>query len=256
MATAKRRINSTGRKRIQRERVDIRLQPLKAEEPLSATAAFDLNGLGFPPEASVILESYQRSSGMRFDCGTIGDVRVPAILYLNEIDRSGTVLFRLKVVDAQGGTGKVLGSAQRLRPAGNENQEGKRSIFPIREGELGEEVWRVNVDEGGPVLVLNYRIPGFKHRILENPLLQGIVLPAAFRIVLEKLAVDPVPEEDDDDDWRLLWLRYLKETFAIDDNVADLKDEELREWIDNAVRRFCESRGFIESIRAMSEGNA
>ena len=257
MTTAKRRINSTGRKRIQRDRVDIRLHPLKPDEPLSASASLKLDGLGFPQDASVIIEAYRGSAGMRFDCGTIGKLQIPEVLHLNEVDRTGGVLFRLKIVDGDGGTGKILGSADRLRPAGNEDLEGRRSIFPIREGELGDEVWRVIVDdEGGPVLMLNYRIIGFKHRILETPLLKGIILPAAFRIVLETLAANPVPDEDDEEDWRSLWLRYLKEQFSIDEDVSSQTEDEKQKWVDNTVQTFCQKYGFIDGIRAMSEGGA
>jgi hypothetical protein len=190
---------------------------------------------------------------MRFECGTIDNLKVPPVLHLNEIDSDATVLFRLKVVDADGGTGRILGSAERLRPTDGDDQEGRRSIFPIKELALGEEVWRVSLDDAGPSLVLNCRIPGFKHLILEDPLIQGIILPAAFRIVLEGLAADPTPDEDDEEDWRLLWLRYLKETFSIEDDLALLTPEDRQEWVDATVRSFCQAHGFVDRIRSMSE---
>jgi hypothetical protein len=258
MASAKRRINSTGRKRIERERAEIRLDPAQPLEPLSAHAAIDLEGLDFPDDAVVILEAYQRSAGMRFGCGTVGALRIPSVLRLDEIDRGAGVLFRLKVIDGGGRTGKILGSAERLRPASNENVEGKRSIFPIREDELHDDIWRVTVDESGPWLWLNYRIPGFKHRILENPLLQGVMLPAAFRIVLEHLVNDPVPDDDDPNDWRGLWLRFLREAFAIDDDLSELAtdEEERRAWIESAVQTFCAKHDFVGRIRAAAEEGA
>jgi hypothetical protein len=254
MPAAKRRINSTGRKRIMRERVDIRLAPGKPEESFTAAATLKLDDLGFPGEARVILEAYQRSAGMRIDCGTIANVSVPAVINLNEIDRDGSVLFRLKVVEASAANGKILGSADRIRPAGNDDAEGRRSIFPINECDLGAEVWRVDIDEAGPVLKLNYRIVGFKSRILENPLIQGIILPAAFRIVLERLADGETADEDDESDWRNEWLRYLKERFGIDDDLPTLKEDERAEWVADTIRQFCDAHGFVESIRHMADG--
>jgi hypothetical protein len=256
MPAIKRRINSTGRRRIPRERADIRIEPPKAGEPLRASATLKVDDLNFPPDALLILEAYQRSSGMRFACGTVGNVKVPPVLHLNDIDRNGSILFRVKVVDADGANGKILGSADRIRPAGEEDLEGRRSIFPISEEDLGREVWRVDVDDDGPRLLLNFRIVGFKHRILENPLLRGIILPAAFRIVLENLAADPVPDDDEEDDWRLLWLRYLKESFGIDDDVALLDDEGRKKWIEETVRIFCEAHDFVDAIRTMNDGSA
>src|SRR5262249_21262943 len=154
--------------------------------------------------------------------------------------------FRLKIVDGSKGTGQILGSAERLRPAGADDDSGRRSIFPILEQHLGDEVWRVILSDAGPVLALNYRIPGFKHRILENPLVQGIILPAAFRIVLERLIADPVADDEDEDDWRTLWLRFLKERLSIDDDPSEIRVEDREDWIDAAVQKFCHTHGFVE----------
>ena len=153
------------------------------------------------------------------------------------------------------GSGKILGSADRIRPTGNENEEGKRSIFPIRETDLGPEVWRVTIDDSGPWLLLNYRIPSFKHRILENPMLRGVMLPAAMRIVLEHLVKDHVFEDGDEEDWRALWLRYLREAFGIDDDLDEMHTEaDRQEWVDTAVRKFCEAHDFVEIIRSAEGG--
>ena len=254
MATAKRRINSTGRKRIRRELVEIRLEPPRPLEPLVATASVKIDELGFPPDAAVVLESYQRSSGMRFDCGTVGKIAIPDRMLLTDIDASGSVLFRLKVIDGATGSGRILGAADRIRPGGDDDIEGRRSLFPIKERDLGPEVWRVDVDDAGPVLALNYLVPGFKHRILDSDLLKSVILPAALRVVLERLAADPDVDEGDDEDWRSLWLRYLRETFGIEDDVAELDQEEKDDWVNNAVKVFCETHGFVGKIRAEAEG--
>jgi hypothetical protein len=253
MTSAKRRINSTGRKRIPREKIDIRLHPIRPGEPLSVSASTALSDQGFPSDALVLLEAYQRSSGMRFECGTVGHLAIPPVLQLNEIDPSGTVLFRVEVVEVTEGTGRILGSADRLRPRDGDSGEGRRSIFPIREQALGDEVWRVVFDEAGPVLVLNSRITGFKHRILENPFVQGIILPTAFRAVLDRLAADATPHDEDDEDWRELWLRYLKEQFAIDDDLSELTSDERSEWVDATVARFCQAHSFVDRIRTADE---
>lgn len=255
MASAKKRINSTGRKRIQRERVDIRMADADDGASQAATARFDLQGLGFPDQSGIVLEAYQGSFGMRFNCGTVGTPNIPALLHLNELDRDTTTLFRLKVVEAGGG-GKLLGSADRIRPAGNDNEEGKRSIFPIRESDLGDEVWRVEIDDSGPWLLLNYRVPGFKHRLLENPFLRGTMLPAALRVVLERLVFDHTPDDDDEEDWRGMWLRYLRESFGIDDELSEIADEDRASWVDATTRKFCEAHGFVQAIRTMIEGGA
>ena len=236
-----------------RECVDIRLEPAGSTGVATAAVSLRLADLGFPEDAKIVLEAYHRSSGMRFECGTVGQPTPSPLLQLNEIDGTASILFRLKVVDPASGSGRILGSADRIRPASNDDNEARRSIFPISERPLGHEVWRVDVDEAGPSLVLNSRVPGFKHRILESPLMQGVILPAAFRIVLEHLVADPTPDDNDEDDWRTLWLRYLKEEFAIDEDLRSLSSEEAREWVDSTVRQFCQTHEFVESIRTMNE---
>ena len=65
MSTIRKRINSTGRKRIPRDRISVTLLPVKPDEPLRAVATVRLDGLGFPESATVVLEAYQRSTAMR-----------------------------------------------------------------------------------------------------------------------------------------------------------------------------------------------
>jgi hypothetical protein len=255
MPAAKHRINSTGRKRIARESVDVRLEPMQAGKPLAAGVTVNLTDHDFPAAAAVVLEAYQRSTGMRFECGTVGRPSVPTVLHLNEIDAGERVLFRLKVVDGESAKGKILGMADRIRPANADDLDGRKSIFPIMEMSLDPEVWAVRIDDDGPTLCLNFRIAGFKHKILENSLLQGVILPAAFRTVLESLVDEPVPDDDDENDWRSQWLRFLRESFGIDDDLAVMAPNEKREWVDSTVKAFCQAHDFVDNIRSMAEGS-
>ncbi len=56
MATAKRHINSTGRKRIPQDAVEIILVETLPGSPPRATAKIDLEKLGFPSSAGVVVE--------------------------------------------------------------------------------------------------------------------------------------------------------------------------------------------------------
>ncbi|MDY0885429.1 hypothetical protein ACFPL7_12180 [Dongia soli] len=252
MSGVKRRINSTGRKRIGHDRINIRLAETAPGQPLKATAALRLDDLGFPPHAAVALEAYYRSSGMRFPCGTIGNLNVPSVLVLDEIDHDSSVLFRVKVIDRESSHGRLLGSAERVSPREAGDQEGRRGILPVIERDLGHEIWKVDFSEDGPKLMLNNRISGVSARILGNAFGQALVLPAALRIVLEQLA----HESEEDDSWQAQWLDHIREKFNIPDNPADLPDEAAAEWIDEVIRGFCGGHDFIGSIKAMSEKEA
>lgn len=256
MSTAKRRINSTGRKRIGRECIEISMVETGTDEPLKAKIELKLQNQGLPGGARVVIEAYHRSSGMRFDCGTVDAPEVPDILVLSEVDKSGSVLFRLKVVDNDDEPGKLLASAERLKPQGEDDSENRRSIFPIEHRNLGDEVWKVEIEYGDrPILIVNSQIPGFDRRLLESPMMQGLLLPAALRIVLKELVqVSETGESEDELGWREEWLEYCRGELRAEGDPRELPDENAKEdWIDEVVRQFCENLALIKRIRDASE---
>ncbi len=249
MNTIKKRINSTGRKRIPRDRVSVTLLPARPGQPLQATASVKLEGLGFPESANVVLEAYQRSTAMRFDIGSIGKVTIPDKLDLVDIDPGSVPLFRLKVVDSDEDQGKLLGAAERLRPDSEEAPDGKKSIFPVHSCELGPLVWKVKIDDAGPCLLLNWQLPTLKAEIQKNPLVAGILLPAALQIVLEDLASDPTDADDEDCGWKADWVRFCQEELGVSDDPSNLSTDRRQDWIDECVEEFCKSSKFMSRIR-------
>lgn len=256
MSTAKRRINSTGRKRIGRECIEISMLETGTDEPLKAKIDLKLHNQGFPSGARVAVEAYHRSSGMRFDCGTVDAPEIPDVLVLSEVDKSGSVLFRLKVVDNDAEPGKLIASAERLKPRSEDDSENRRSIFPILYRDLRHDVWKVEIEQGDrPVLIVNKRIPGFAHKLLESPMMQGLLLPAALRIVLKELVrVSETGESEDEPGWKEEWLEYCRAELGAEDDPREFPDDSAREdWIDEVVMRFCENLSLIEKIRNASE---
>lgn len=254
MSSAKRRINSTGRKKISQDKIDLRLLAAVPGEPMRAKLSIDLDSLGLPASASVSVEAYHRSTAMRFDCGTIGSKKIPETLLLNDLDQAGGILFRVKIVDREAHQGKILASADRVRPSIEGEHMGRRSIFPVEYRDLGQEVWRVDIDDdAGPFLLLNSKIPTLMHRLHENPLLAGAILPAAFRIVLLHIAYDPSEDDEDGAGWKADWKRFCNEGLGVDDEPDDLEDDDARDqWVADAVRRYCETRTFVERARQMT----
>src|SRR5580704_16800262 len=128
MSSAKRRINSTGRKKISQDKIDLRILSVVPGEPLRAKIGIELGSLDLPSAAAVSVEAYHRSTAMRLDCGTVGAKTIPEVLFLNELDKTGSVLFRIKVVDQKDQPGKILASADRVRPSIEGEHMGRRSI--------------------------------------------------------------------------------------------------------------------------------
>lgn len=255
MSTAKRRINSTGRKRITRDCIDIRILETDSGEPLQAKASLKLEDMKFPVGSAVLIEAYHRSSGMRFDCGTVDALKIPNVLVLDQVDRSGSVLFRVKVVDTDKDQGKLLGSAERVQPASEDDKEGKRSLFPVLFRDLGELIWKVEINVGDrPKLVINKEIPGIRHSLHQNSLLQAFLLPAALRIVLEAM-MNTGGDDDDDEEpgWKTEWLQFCREDLGIQDDPFAVIDEGKADWVERTVLSFCASHRFMENIRKMEK---
>ncbi len=248
MPSLQRRFNSTGRQRITRDRVSLVLeQPAEIFDAPSATATVNLADLELPPDAIVTLEAYYRSSAMRFPCGTVEGLVVPERMRLTEIDRGGAVKFRL-LVTAPDQSGKILASADGLRPAKQDDSTDKQPLLPVRETDLGTELWNVDVDiRTGPTLLINNRVPGLMTRVRSSPLLQGAILPHALRIILQSLTA--AGEEEGDDLWGDDWRKFLTQ-MGVPVEPDDPEDtDSCDEWIGTAVSAFCDLKDFPARIQ-------
>jgi hypothetical protein len=248
MVSMQRRFNSTGRTRIPRSRIEIKLQePLDTGAFPVAFATFDLAGLDFPPSATVGIEAYFRSSSMRFACGAVASIAVPSSMELSEIDRGGAVRFRLLVIDADQ-TGRIIAAADGLRPMRDRDSTDRQPLLPLRETDLGDQLWKVDVDyRTGPTLLINGTIPGLASKLREQALLQGLVLPHALRMILFELGRGKADEEDDI--WRKDWQIFLH---ALDVPVEpdDVDDpESIEDWIDHVVDVFCAQKNFASRVK-------
>lgn len=247
MVSMQRRLNSTGRRRIAKDRVKIIFEPsLDALAAPRARASLDLAGLDLPADARVSLEAYFRSSAMRFSCGSVGELNVPARMDLTDIDRGGAIQFRLLVIAADG-SGKIIAAADGIRPAGQGDTD-RQALLPVTETDLREEIWKIHVDERvGPRLLLNSRVPGLAAKLRDEPLYQGLILPHALRAVLRNLP--PEGQDDEDVSWGEDWRKFLKQ-LGVPDEPDVLDDDAREEWIEDTVENFSGLRKFAESLRA------
>ena len=256
MTSARRRVNSTGRKRIGQKCVDIRMLVSEPGAALKASISVSLDGLGFPHDALVAVEAYYRSSGMRFELGSVRNLRAQEILELSEIDRAGAALFRLKVIDNNVEPGKVLGSAERIAPRCETEGKNRRFLFPVQYQDLDADVWRVSIeDEDRPRLIINSRLRDFRHKLQQEPLIFGIILPAALRFVLQGLVSNSESGEDEyEQGWKEDWLEYCREALHVQDDPRNMTTEiDKKDWIDKAVMRFCENFEFVQKMNNSAE---
>ena len=248
-----RRLNYTQRKKLNGARVPVAVD-IPARGPATFTADPDLDGLKLPGDARVFVEAYRSPLLRRFDFGTVAEPRVPANRSLADFPAPERVLFRVRVVSA-GGTGGaadggksglVLAQADRISPKTAEEYEQYRvSLLPVEpDDDLGQQVWALHVDDAeGPVIKLNGRLADHK-QAARDPLFMGLVYPAAFRSVLERvLLADRHAADDDADDWRDRWLAFAARLPGVGrapepTETAGQDDDAILDWIDRAAAAF------------------
>jgi len=256
-----RRLNFTGRRRIPRSAVLVRLLP-GAQGIWTFDAKFTLDELSFPLESSVFVEAYNATSYMRFDFGTIGQPVTPEERSLTEITESPLPKFRLKVVDRSERHGQLLGVADRLVPLrADETVEQQQSLLPVEFHDLGDRIWRLDLSDW-PVLQLNRRIADLSEIARSADWFLGLVYPEVVRRILYTAVVelDQTDPDFDESEWTCLWLRYvcaLPGVGAPPPGESEDARQRQREWIDEAVQAFSRARDARERFeRAVVRGVA
>ena len=226
-------INHTGRRKIRRDEIRI----LVSENPESVPefeAFFSFRKEGLPDTAAVFVEAYHRNTLQRFDFGTVSQTRPPDSLKLDEIDLSGPVLFRVRIVDQAENAGRSLASADRIRPEGDNDEDQRSSLIIVRSKPMGEEVWKMSFEGGGkPELLVNSRIPDPIGQIKTNHLFQALILPAAFREILMYFLWN---EDEEEDSVQLEWIRFAEHLAGEKPHESD--PFALKRWIDEVVEQF------------------
>lgn len=241
------RINSTGRKKIQRDRIAIMPRG-------DGGFVCDLNvtDLGLSPECRIVVEAHRQSITERFDFGTIADPKPVAPPVLRQLDIED-VTFRVKVVDPS--NGRLLARADRLQPNGHD-EGGRRELLTVRIKDIGPEPWKVEIDAAGePVLILNDAIPAADSRITNDPVFQALVLPAAFRQVLHLLWAENEQMEQDNDSSASRWLKFSQALTNQDPPDWDDTDA-VMEWIDIACCAFAAQHPFMLALKDSVNGGA
>lgn len=236
------RINSTGRRKIPREKILIRSRSARAFD-----VEMDFGGIGLPPAGRVIAEAHRQSLTERFDLGTVGAPR-SAEFVLEQLEIEDAT-FRIKVIHPDGG--RLLARADRLRA--DSEGAGRRELLTVRIKNIGPEPWRTEIIAGEPCLVLNDRVPAAATRITSDPLFQSLILPAAFRQVLHLLWATGEQIEPDDDTPASRWLDFVA---ALNGREAPdwSETEKVLEWIDDACAAFADRHDFIMVFRGTDHG--
>ena len=250
-----RRINHTGRRKIKHSEIEIRLLE-KDSGPPAFEVDFRLDRKDLPPDADLYVEAYYRNTLQRFEFGTVAAPLPPAVTTLDQIDQSGPVLFRVKVVDNSHHIGRLIAAADRLVPKDESDEEQRASLMIIKSvPEMGGLPWKLSFNDlRKPVLCINNAIPDGINQLIHNPFFSSLVLPSAFREVLMYILWNQ-EDEQDEGSWQEQWIDFANR-MAPEECPADPDPDVLQQWIDDAVRAFSEKHHFCEHlVRRMEDHN-
>ncbi len=258
----KRQFNYTDRAKIPRTGVKLRVVALKDAPPHVIVDDFGLSELkvGHDKEewdhAQVVLEAnrHTTSSFTRLVVGSVADVvgrAAPQLTApLNDFDAPTNIIFTVKVVSRTGS--RLLAEAKNVKAAEDDAQ--KDELLKVLAHDLGQEPWRLTWEEGtGPLIHVNRRILGHDNFLTRDPFMQGVVIPTALRMVLQRLARDRVLRMEM---WSKPWLRFAAEygpgEMPDEDDGGDAPDwTEVDHWVNQVLASYSENFQFANKINAL-----
>lgn len=247
-----RTINHTGRRKIEAQEVQIHLHE-KQGGRLTFDVDFSLDARSLPSTAAIYIEAYRNNTLQRFFFGSVGHIEKPEDLSLDQLDLSGPVLFRVRIVDESERVGRLIASADRLKASGDIDEDSRTSLFTVRKRPLGEVTWKIEFETGGkPELCINDKIPAAIEQLRNNVIFQSLIFPAALREVLLYICQTNLEEDEIYQEW-IRFAEYLAPGRPVDD-TSDLIDK--LSWIDEVVEGFCKQFELCSTLsHRMEEGD-
>ena len=239
------RFNYTGLRKINRRDVHIVMSCVEGGVP-EFQAELTLGEYKFPPDAMVFVEAYRQTTWVRFPFGTVSSLVRPVDTRLSEFDSSEEIQFRVRVTASGESAGKMLGVADRIRPAGEITDDDERApLLRVRAADLGDEIYQVELDPT-PVLLIN-RATGDWRSVAASPLFQALSAPMILRTVLTHLLViEDASDAEDSESPHARWLRFAQSLPGLAEYRKDIDDPE--SWIEDAVSAFTRQKQVLSSF--------
>ena len=226
----------------------------------SFDAELDLGRLRDAEGARVWVEAYHATAYQRFDFGTPDDPRPREPTSLTRFEASDRPLFRVKVV--RPGGAMLLAGVEGLHADWGDAGGAGRSwlhIVPRSDAELGGELWRVDEPDAVTRRLLVNRDAGsvYEDLLALEARTAGLILPAAYRTVLERDLLQSRAEPDPESPWLMQAVDLIGDRWPEEDPGGDAEGEtyrsEVRAWIDLAVSRLARDGRFSETLAGNTE---
>lgn len=253
-----RNFNYTDRKRIPRAQTDFSVSE-SSQGPLEFKAKLRLDNLGLPEDAAVYVEAYYSAYVMRFPFGRVGKLAPPKNRLLDELPTREIVHFRVKIVDEASNFGLIVADADRITAT----KSGRLSLLHVDPKPLGNQVWRLNLDDAWPKLEVNNDIRDLNmfDIIKSSAAFRSLVLPSLLRSILTHLVImDAEVDADTQDHWGSSWHKFgtalaggatcppCGESGEQDNRLA---------WVESVVTAFCHRHRISDMFRSsVRQGDA
>lgn len=247
-----RKFNYTGRKKINKSNISITLSENGRFKQFDAE--INLDYLDLPGNASVYVEPYYHFSFMRFHCGTVENFATPNETLITEIPFSDIIYFRIKVVDEAVNQGQLLAFADKIKPILPEDGDIKhKSLLPVNFSvPLKHQTHRIVFTDDAPILEVSKNINNPKE-VLKSKEFISLVFPSLVKEIATKLATDFTEYIDTDDHWTSDWYKYFTNVLKADQIPLEEKnDEEITEWVNSIVDKFCQKNRIINLFNSSS----
>lgn len=241
-----RNFNYTGRLKI--DSSDVKIDTFENESGVTEfNCEITLKSYKFPNDSRVIIEPYRSQMRMRFDFGTVADIKRPSSTQLTDIPKTDIPLFTVKIVNPA--NGMLLGYNDRVHTNQNRENEIKDFLFPTEPADLGNRLWEVQFSDSFPVLRLNNRIKLFNEKEFSSPIMIAAIYPAALNAVLNRIA--HVSDLDGDEEWVNKWLSYINDILGIETFDIEADEEKRDEWIIQVLDQFSRRFEVLKNFEAI-----
>jgi len=195
----------------------------------------------FSNTAKIYLEAHANLTRQIFDCGTVSNFQLPINRKLDELDRSYSPAFSIKIVEESGGLGRILASGAQFKA--NDDPDLDVELLPVVSHDLGQVPWKVDFSARPHELIINSNIPNGIELFKSDAAFKALVLPAAFKQILtHHLSNDNEDLDENSKNWFLL-AESLFEEKPDDDDL-----EILNGWIEGVISEFCMQHRWTEGL--------
>ncbi|PLY00757.1 MAG: hypothetical protein C0623_06615 [Desulfuromonas sp.] len=233
--------NPTGLKNIDKQRIVIAVEK-NGGSPSFNLSKLDVANLGIDADSKVICIARAGKTSHRIELGTVGDFD-KKFYNIDGLDESAPLRFRLLIREPD--RPKLVATAENLKPHSEDEEEGE-SLMAVEPVDLGQLLWRCEVTAEGPVLQVNSRVFPHASSAQNYVPFATMVLPEAFRNVLDEICKNRL-RVDDEDDWMYHWGQWLEHVGAGKPPASDDEDD-LNEWKEGAVEAFSNKYKFADQL--------